>query len=126
MARLITSTRRNEITPHEHERLAALTGVALLVEVALPENVSDDGKTVHWVATSDPEVDLPRNRAKWLKLWATVGPTGIIAGDFPHAAIEALATMPDQMRVYVRVYAIGGGYKRDSEFLRWAKISPGK
>jgi hypothetical protein len=86
-------------------------------------------RTIQWEASTDSARDLERNREIWRDLaWKGT----IIAGDFPHVALEALQTFDGKKggylgqggteAVYVRIYTIGGGFKRDTEYLRWARI----
>jgi hypothetical protein len=77
----------------------------------------------HWQSTDNASNDIKVNQEIWAK-FAKAG--HVIAGDFPHVALEALAAwgLNFPVPVYVRVYAIGGGFKRDSKYLRWAEITP--
>jgi hypothetical protein len=133
MDKITFSSRRQELTADQHTALAAmLDAQGFKID-------HDDGKravvvvkAVQWQATSDAQSDFDANMA----VWSALGP--IAAGDFPHAALAALYGMrrlydaarmtgfasdpPTPPAVFVRVYAIGGGFKRDTEFLRWARI----
>ena len=76
-------------------------------------------RPINWQTSKSAANDLIANQQLWLNAWAKVGLKGVICGDFPVSALEALATMPQQIRVYVRVYGNQG------QFLRWARITGG-
>lgn len=115
---IIFSSRRQELTDEQ---------LKLLMRHERPLRLADHGhvevQPVEWQATTDADADQSANLALWESLAERAS---CIAGDFPHAALEALRlagrTSNGDFRVYVRIYKIGGGFKRDTEFLRWARI----
>ena len=108
----VFSSRRENVTDDQLKELGDLLGTPITKCVV---------EETKWSATQNPLEDIQYNVKEWLRLkqWSN---GGVVIGDFPHAALEALAILKG-MNVYVRVYEIGGGFKRDTEWLRWAKIS---
>lgn len=80
-----------------------------------------------WSATENHNADALHNIGVWNAMIIHAArheqSFATVLGDFPHAAIEALnAFKTDRLKVYVRIYEIGGGFVRDTKFLRWAQI----
>lgn len=119
----IFSSRRQEITDEQLDNFALNFGDGTpMVGYKFPKTL--------WSATQFPTTDLSHNITTWLDMirhGENLGYKSItVLGDFPHAALEALnnlhSSQLERIKVYVRIYKIGGGFVRDTEFLRWARI----
>ena len=106
------SSRRQDVSPNQLD---------CLEETVRRRVTYLDRQSVNWQATGDRNADLDANVLTWLSLADGVD---IIIGDFPHSALEALHAINLPVPVYVRVYALGSGFVRDTEFQRWARLNP--
>lgn len=111
MPTLAFSSRRQPLQPEQADALYQHLGSFDTVEE----------RPATWQVSEDRWADIVANQRQWHLLAAGAV---AIAGDFPHAALEALAVMNLPVPVWVRVYKIGGGFVRDTEFVRWANLNP--
>lgn len=104
------SSRRQELQPNQ------ISALELVVE----DRFITDNLPIHWRATDDTQLDIGVNQQMWRLL---ANGNDFIIGDFPHVALEALNSFVSfKTPVYIRIYAIGGGFKRDTDFVRWARL----